>query len=322
MKNSSYAKSMKLFAITAVFVLVSASCGQNSNTATKSTNDTIADVEIVSETDLAELPEVASKVEFSSMIIDSGDGPEICLGGVNESLPPQCSGPVAEGLQMVDWAETVSGVSFGERTVVVSWPPIDNKVTFLSDREYEQRNTIRQNNFPLPKECENLDWEKTVDIEVLSNWADANPEIAKIAYFSRDIDALQTLSSEAKDELKTDVEKALAAESELANQLGIGVLQVIEGKGEEVRKELTADGKTPCVVEVEHSMQDLENLRDQLDSQELYKTVYLTGSSIGGVSNKFEVSVAVADLSTVRKISESIDNNSALKVSGTAKILE
>lgn len=54
------------------------------------------------------------------LIQAEGGEPELCLGGVAESYPPQCSGPVVVGL---DWddvpdAETASGVTWGSGWVV------------------------------------------------------------------------------------------------------------------------------------------------------------------------------------------------------------
>ncbi len=47
-----------------------------------------------------------------------GEGPELCLGGVNESLPPQCGGPAVIGW---DWdaveAESAAGTTWGSYTV-------------------------------------------------------------------------------------------------------------------------------------------------------------------------------------------------------------
>jgi hypothetical protein len=48
-------------------------------------------------------------------VLDDGDGPELCLGGVAESLPPQCSGLAMTGW---DWAqhpehEEAAGVRWG-----------------------------------------------------------------------------------------------------------------------------------------------------------------------------------------------------------------
>jgi len=282
----------------------------------------VGGVRIVSRTSLPELPEAATEVEFTSTIIDSGNGPEICIGGVLESLPPQCSGPIIEDLVMGDWAETASRVSWGERTVVVSWPPNqDRKVTLFSDREAEHRTGHSDDGFPLPGECADLDWKNTVDVEQLSYWADANPEIAGIAYFSRDFDALKQLSQEEKDQLKSDQQNAQAEELEAANTLGIGVLQVVKGNIEKAKDALAVDGKIPCITEVDNSMAELQKARDQINSEAFYRAVYMTGSSIGGVMNKFSVSVAVADLSTVRTIAEKLENPSVLSVSGAANIL-
>jgi hypothetical protein len=48
------------------------------------------------------------------MVLDDGDGPEMCLGGVAESYPPQCGGPA---LTDFDWgdvgSEEASGVRWG-----------------------------------------------------------------------------------------------------------------------------------------------------------------------------------------------------------------
>jgi hypothetical protein len=54
-------------------------------------------------------------------VLDDGDGPELCLGGVAESLPPQCGGPALAGW---DWAdhtgdfEEVRGTRWGDFQVV------------------------------------------------------------------------------------------------------------------------------------------------------------------------------------------------------------
>ena len=54
-------------------------------------------------------------------VLDDGDGPELCLGGVAESLPPQCGGPALVGW---DWSdhegdfEEVRGTRWGDFQVV------------------------------------------------------------------------------------------------------------------------------------------------------------------------------------------------------------
>ncbi len=88
-------------------------------------------------TELPELPELATTIRDGGTIIDDGDGPRMCMGVVDESYPPQCDGPVVDGLDMGGWAETVAGVTFGERTIDVSWPPVDDHVTLIRQQTFE-----------------------------------------------------------------------------------------------------------------------------------------------------------------------------------------
>ena len=204
-----------------------------------------------------------------------------------------------------DWVDTANGVSFGQRTVVVSWPAVDGEVQLISDREIEEPSFDDGVNFPLPQVCETLDPELTVDIEDLSIWADQNQDIAGIAYFAWDSEdpgspeaelaelaAQTTLSLSEQDELA-----AIEAESEFATPNGVGVLQVLEDQVDEVRAELTDGDLVPCVVGVEYSMQQLEGIRDQLEP--VRETALINGSGIGSVDNRVELFVAVADLSLI-----------------------
>ena len=53
-------------------------------------------------------------------VLDDGDGPELCLGGVAESYPPQCGGPRLVGFDWRDHAgqfEQANGVRWGEFAV-------------------------------------------------------------------------------------------------------------------------------------------------------------------------------------------------------------
>lgn len=57
---------------------------------------------------------------YAATVLDDGDGAELCLGGVADSLPPQCGGPTLLGW---DWSdhdgdyEDVSGTTWGEFAV-------------------------------------------------------------------------------------------------------------------------------------------------------------------------------------------------------------
>ena len=60
------------------------------------------------------VPDVEVRTSGLVMVIDEGDGPELCLGAVAESYPPQCGGPA---LADFDWgdvgSEEASGVRWG-----------------------------------------------------------------------------------------------------------------------------------------------------------------------------------------------------------------
>ncbi len=48
-------------------------------------------------------------------VLDAGTGPEMCLGAVAESYPPQCGGPAVEGFEWGDvGAEEANGVTWGQ----------------------------------------------------------------------------------------------------------------------------------------------------------------------------------------------------------------
>lgn len=52
-------------------------------------------------------------------VLDDGSGPEMCLGAVAESYPPQCGGPALDGFDFGDvGAESASGVTWGSYALV------------------------------------------------------------------------------------------------------------------------------------------------------------------------------------------------------------
>lgn len=67
-----------------------------------------------------QVPAAPGLVLGGATVLDDGDGAELCLGGVAESLPPQCGGPPLIGW---DWAdhegdfEEASGVKWGDFVV-------------------------------------------------------------------------------------------------------------------------------------------------------------------------------------------------------------
>jgi hypothetical protein len=68
-------------------------------------------------------PSASGPVSAVATVLQEGDGPpELCLGGVAESLPPQCGGPEIAGW---DWdavdADSAQGTTWGEYAVEGTW---------------------------------------------------------------------------------------------------------------------------------------------------------------------------------------------------------
>ncbi len=239
-------------------------------------------VEVVTLSRLPDLPDVASIVEFTGMVIDSGKGPELCFGGVQESLPPQCGGPVAFGLEMVAWAEQQNGVQWGERSVVVTWPPVDEVVEVVSDGEPVPIDAV----FPpgeLPSVCEGIDL-----------GAGAGPVNEYAASLG-------------------DVNGGLY----LAND-GTLVLQVV-GDPEPHRQALAEAGGA-CVIEVLRSEAEQRRIQDSL--ADLLRAIpELGGFSLStGPGGRIDIGVAVADRATALAIAELVDDPQSIRIVGTAII--
>ncbi|MGI9606477.1 MAG: hypothetical protein ACR2P0_10100 [Acidimicrobiales bacterium] len=237
----------------------------------------------------SELPEVASLIEFTTTIIDSGDGPELCLGGVAESRPPQCSGPVADNLVMSEnWAETLSGVSWGERTVVVRWPPVDGHVELVSDEPTKPRPPTDRSPPQIPDECTAIT--EFVGEDALHEWATANPDRAGIGF------VFPTPSGQ---------------------QLGYQVV----GDLDAARAELRDGDRQPCLVQVQFTQADLSDAQREMH-ENAEQGLWLTASASGNMTNRITASVAVADLRTVGGVAALLDDPAMLTISGSGVILE
>lgn len=67
-----------------------------------------------------EIPAADGPVTATAIVLDDGDGPVLCLGGVDESLPPRCDGPAVEGWDwdsLPDGHESERGTRWGRWTV-------------------------------------------------------------------------------------------------------------------------------------------------------------------------------------------------------------
>lgn len=69
-------------------------------------------------------PVGAERYAVSTTVLESPDhGPQLCLGGVQQSLPPQCGGPDVVGFQWadVDDEKSANGTIWGDYGLVGTW---------------------------------------------------------------------------------------------------------------------------------------------------------------------------------------------------------
>ncbi len=243
---------------------------------------------------LEDLPERATVVRFTGTLIDSGNGLELCLGGVAESLPPQCSGPVVVGLDPAGWTETQSGITWGERTVVVEWPPRDdNTLTLVSDAEATRPEPFDEFDFSTPPpDCAGI--ENSADAEVLSRFADANQDrTGTLWVVDNGRIAVLPVVSEHLDDVRAELAARIGADEEL------------------------------CLIPVRYSAAELRAAQERLhDSAEVGPPTWVLGSGSGGVTNAVTVSVAVADRQTVEAITALYDDPGILDIGSAGIILD
>ena len=244
----------------------------------------VGGVEVVAVTETTELPDQATTIEVTMTLIDSGDGPKLCSGSVADSLPPQCGGPIVDGLDMTGWTEEARGVRWGERTVVVTWPPVDGHIQLVSDTEPEFPEYV----YPpgkLPAECAGI--EAFVGPQEINDYARGLGERSGGVYLTND---------------------------------GVIILQVTEDP-QPHREALVSSGRQACVIEVDLSETEQRVIHDQLYPG---LTDVIPGGSVSstGPGGKVEVGVPVADRETVEVIAALVDDRSAIRVIGWAILLD
>lgn len=102
-----------------VLALLATGCGAHGS------NDVAQDPASITVSMPTALP--ASPVRVTSAhlatVLDEGEGPKLCLGGVLQSLPPQCDGPALAGWEWAEHPEheTSGQVTWGEFSVMGTW---------------------------------------------------------------------------------------------------------------------------------------------------------------------------------------------------------
>ena len=170
------------------------------------------------------------------MVIDDGDGPELCLGPVAESYPPQCGGPA---LTDFDWgdagSEEASGVRWGSYALTGTFDGSTFTVTdAIPAALYDTMAAPEEE--PLAAAC---------DDPTTTDTAQATPE---------DLDA--TLA--AASALPTYASAWLTG-----NTINVAVTEDAEGAEAELR---TTWGGMLCVTTVERTDADLNEVNQELQA--------------------------------------------------------
>lgn len=240
-------------------------------------------VEVVTATYEADLPDRAEVVQFWTTVIDSGSGPELCLGAVAMSLPPQCSGPMVRDLAMEGWTEEAQGVRWGDRGVIVTWPPEDGEVQLLEQFPYDP---------PV------FEYPPTGVAEACAG-ADLGVGVGRLNEYARSL-------GDANGGLFT-------ADN------GIVVLQVV-GDPEPHRRLLAGEGGA-CVVEVPRSEAEQRQIQEAVTTRLmdiLGRVGYSTSLGPGG---RVDIGVPVADRATAAAIAELVNDPADITVAGFGVIV-
>ena len=88
------------------------------------------------------VPDGEVRTQGLVMVLDDGDGPEMCLGGVAESYPPQCGGPALADFAWGDvGSEEASGVRWGQYALTGTY---DGTTFTVSDARASVRSSTRE----------------------------------------------------------------------------------------------------------------------------------------------------------------------------------
>lgn len=118
---------MRLVAVLASVLVAAAGCGSEDEASVASGSGARPSA-------AAPGPGGEKRYTTTATVLESPDhGPQLCLGGVDESYPPQCGGPEVVGWDWgaVDGEESASGTTWGTYTVVGTW---DGESLTLTER--------------------------------------------------------------------------------------------------------------------------------------------------------------------------------------------
>lgn len=227
----------------------------------------------------------------TGLVLSSPDhGAQLCLGGVEESYPPQCGGPdvVNWNWDDVDGAETSAGSTWGHYTVVGTYD--DQRFTLTEPARLPETPDTAPAAPDFSTPCE----------EPAGGWAVVDAETATLAAQDAAIAYASAQPDHAGIWVDQSINPAMAEGADLedldremaANDPALLILNVgFTGDLERHERELRAIwGGSLCVSLAEHSEAELERIRAEVEGQ----TTFL-GSGIDGRTGRVELAVIVDD---------------------------
>lgn len=234
-------------------------------------------------------------VRARATVLDDGEGPMLCLGGIAMSLPPQCSGP-----DVVDWRwddhpdhESVDGVRWGDYTMVGTWDgtsftPTDVRPTTPNDWPEEDIGALFATRCEEPAGgwvSRDLATTTADSLSSAHRVAEALPDYA-VSWGDQSInpqwEASQNLTG---GESSLPIEQAM--NDPIYTILNVGVTEDV-ARAEEAIREVW--GGPLCVTEFAHTQQHL-----RLVATEVRELPGILGSGYGNVANAVEISVVHDD---------------------------
>ena len=214
-------------------------------------------------------------------------GPQLCLGGVQDSYPPQCGGP-----DLVDWdwddvptKESAGGTTWGDYTVVGTW---DGEALTLTEPPSDpQRPDVERDRDRFASPCPEPDggWQ-VVDLTTATDaamqeamaYAEAQPSVGGV-WIDQSINP--AAQGDQVDEERMNDPSWLVLNVTFTDDLAAHEAAMRERWGGAL-----------CVSEASVSMAELEEIRQAVEAEIGARLLY---SSIDVVAGRLDVGVTVED---------------------------
>ena len=233
-------------------------------------------------------PSTGQRYTATATVLESREhGPQLCLGGVQDSYPPQCGGPDLLGW---DWdavatKESASGTTWGDYTVVGTW---DGEALTLTEPPSEpQRPDVEEDRDRFASPCPEPDggWQ-VVDPATATDaamqeaiaYAEAQPSVGGV-WIDQSVNP--AARSDQVDEERMNDPTRLVLNATFTEDLATHETAMRERWGGAL-----------CVSEASASMAELGEIRREVEAELGARLLY---SSIDVVAGRLDVGITVED---------------------------